>query len=252
MNKNEKKVENKQIAIDVNHVTKKFKVYYDRPNTLKEKLVFLRKNKREEKLVLNDVSLKIEKGESVALIGLNGCGKSTLLKMMTKIIYPTKGEITVTGKLTSLLELGAGFHPDFTGRENIYFNASIFGLSRKEIENRIDWIIGFSELSEYIDSPVRTYSSGMYMRLAFSIAINVDADVLLIDEILAVGDKYFQEKCFKKLEELKQSGKTIVVVSHDFSSIKKICDRAVWIKDGVVKEDGKIDKVIDHFNMDHE
>lgn len=245
-----KKIKNNQIAIDVNHVVKKFKVYYDRPNTLKEKLVYFTKSKKEEKTVLNDISLEIKKGESIALIGVNGCGKSTLLKMMTKIIYPTSGEINVNGKLTSLLELGAGFHPDFTGRENIYFNASIFGLSKKEIENRIDWIIGFSELSEYIDSPVRTYSSGMYMRLAFSIAINVDADILLIDEILAVGDKYFQEKCFKKLEELKKSGKTIVVVSHDFSSIKKICDRAVWLKDGSIKEDGKIDTVIDHFNND--
>ena len=140
---------------------------------------------------------------------------------MTKIIYPTKGYIKTDGKLTSLLELGAGFHPDFTGRENIYFNAAIFGLSAAEIDKRVDEIIRFSELEDFIDSPVRTYSSGMYMRLAFSIAINVDAEILLIDEILAVGDQHFQEKCFEKLEQLSNSGKTIVIVSHSLGALKK-------------------------------
>lgn len=147
---------------------------------------------------------KYKKGETVGLIGTNGSGKSTLLKLMTKIIFPTSGTVQTDGKLTSLLELGAGFHPDFTGRENIYFNASIFGLTEKEINNRIDEIISFSELGNAIDEPIRTYSSGMYMRLAFSIAINVDADILLIDEILAVGDQYFQDKCYAKLDELKK------------------------------------------------
>ena len=145
------------------------------------------------------------------MIGTNGCGKSTLLKMMTKILYPNKGKIEIDGKLTSLLELGAGFHPDFTGRENIYFNAAIFGLTREEIEGRIPDIIEFSELGEFIDNPIRTYSSGMYMRLAFSIAINVDAEVLLIDEILAVGDQHFQEKCYAKLEELRDSKKQLLL-----------------------------------------
>ena len=238
---------NENLAIKVENVTKSFKLYYDKPSTLKERLVFWNKKKSEDRIVLKNINLDIKKGETVALIGVNGSGKSTLLKLMTKIIYPTKGKITVNGKLTSLLELGAGFHPDFTGRENIYFNASIFGLTRSEIEKRVDDIIEFSELGEFIDSPVRTYSSGMYMRLAFSVAINVDAEILLIDEILAVGDQHFQDKCFKKLEELKNSDKTIVIVSHSLDSIRKLCGRAIWIKDGHVKMDGEANSVIDKY-----
>lgn len=237
-------------AIIVDHVDKDFKMYYDRANTLKEKLLFFsKKNKSKDKLlhILKDINLTIDKGESVALIGVNGSGKSTLLKMMTKIIYPNKGKITVNGKLTSLLELGAGFHPDFSGRENIYFNSSIFGLTKKEIEKRIDQIIEFSELQDFIDNPVRTYSSGMYMRLAFSVAINVDADILLIDEILAVGDAHFQEKCFNKLKELKKQGKTIVIVSHSTGQIKEFCDRAVWLYQGKVRMDGKVDEVLKEY-----
>ena len=187
-------------AIEVRNMYKQFKVQYDKANTLKDKILFWnRENHKEIHKVLNNINLNIKKGESVALIGTNGSGKSTLLKLMTKIIFPTSGTIETNGKLTSLLELGAGFHPDFTGRENIYFNASIFGLTRKEIDDRINEIIEFSELGEFIDNPIRTYSSGMYMRLAFSVAINVDAEILLIDEILAVGDQHFQEKCFAKL-----------------------------------------------------
>lgn len=167
--------------------------------------------------------------------------------MMSKIIYPNEGKIEINGKLTSLLELGAGFHPDFTGRENIYFNASIFGLTAAEIDARVLDIINFSELGELIDTPVRTYSSGMYMRLAFSVAINVDAEILLIDEILAVGDQHFQDKCFAKLRELKDSGKTIVIVSHSLGYVQKLCDRAVWIYNGEVKMDGKTEKVIEEY-----
>ena len=198
--------------------------------------------------MLKDINLEVKKGESVALIGTNGSGKSTLLKLMTKIIYPNKGKITTNGKLTSLLELGAGFHDDFTGRENIYFNASIFGLTRKEIDSKIDEIIEFSELKEFIDNPVRTYSSGMYMRLAFSVAINVQAEILLIDEILAVGDHHFQEKCFKKLIDLKKAGKTIVIVTHDMTQVKKFCDRAVWLYEGEIKMDGKVDEVLEEYS----
>ncbi len=233
-------------AIEVKDVTKSFKLYYDKPSTLKERLVFWNKKKAESHTVLENVSLDIKKGETVALIGVNGSGKSTLLKLMTKIIYPTTGKIITHGKLTSLLELGAGFHPDFTGRENIYFNAAIFGLTQKEIDKRLHDIIEFSELGEFIDSPVRTYSSGMYMRLAFSIAINIDAEILLIDEILAVGDQHFQEKCFNKLEELKNSGKTIVIVSHSLYSIKNLCNRFIWIYEGKLKLDGGAE-VIDEY-----
>lgn len=166
---------------------------------------------------------------------------------MTKIIYPNKGKITTYGKLTSLLELGAGFHPDFSGRENIYFNASIFGLTKKEIDDRIDKIIEFSELGSYIDNPVRTYSSGMYMRLAFAVAINVDADILLIDEILAVGDQHFQDKCIAKMKELKAQGKTMVFVTHSMNTVKEFCSRAVWLSNGVIKMDDEPDKVIEEY-----
>ena len=235
------------IAIDVNHVTKTFKLYYDKPQTLKERLVRGWKNKTEERTVLKDINIEINKGETVALIGVNGSGKSTLLKLMTKIIYPNKGTLKTYGKLTSLLELGAGFHPDFTVRENIYFNAAIFGLTKKEIDDRLESIIEFSELGDFIDSPVRTYSSGMYMRLAFSVAINVDAEILLIDEILAVGDQHFQDKCFAKLEELAKSNMTIVIVSHSLDSIKKLCNRAIWINEGKVAMDGKCSDVISEY-----
>ncbi len=234
-------------AIVVKNMTKTFKIYFDKANTLKEKLLFFSRGKKETRTVLEDINLTIKKGETVALIGTNGSGKSTLLKLMTKIYYPTKGSVVTHGKLTSLLELGAGFHPDFSGRENIYFNASIFGLSKKEIDARLDEIIAFSELEDFIDNPVRTYSSGMYMRLAFSIAINVDADILLVDEILAVGDQHFQEKCHNKLMELKNSGKTIVIVSHNIESVKQLCDRAVWIFDGKVRLDGECKKVVDEY-----
>jgi len=239
------KQKNTDYAIEVIDVTKKFKIYYDKAHTLKEKLVFWKSNsKNDEFVALKNINLQIKKGETVGLIGVNGSGKSTLLKLMTKIIYPTNGKIITHGKLTSLLELGAGFHQDFTGRENIYFNASIFGLTKKEIDNRLEEIIEFSELGEFIDNPVRTYSSGMYMRLAFSIAINVDAEILLIDEILAVGDQHFQEKCFKKLHELKDSDKTIIIVSHNLEQIEDLCTRAIWIYNGEVELDDSPDKVV--------
>lgn len=233
-----------EYAIRVRNLDKKFKINSDKPRTLKEKVLFSKRNKVEMISILKNITLDIKKGETVALIGTNGSGKSTLLKLMTKIIYPTSGKIEVNGKLTSLLELGAGFHPDFTGRENIYFNAAIFGLTKQQIEKRIDEIIEFSELGDFIDNPVRTYSSGMYMRLAFSIAINVDADILLIDEILAVGDQHFQDKCFDKLISLKKSDKTIVIVTHSLDQVKKICNRAIWIKDGRIEMDGKPNEVI--------
>ena len=247
MKKSTKKNQDQNLAIVVKNMSKSFKIYYDKPNTLKERLLFWKRNNTEIRTILTNVNLQIKKGETVALIGTNGSGKSTLLKLMTKIIYPNEGSIQTYGKLTSLLELGAGFHPDFTGRENIYFNASIFGLTKKEIDKRLDSIIEFSELGEFIDNPVRTYSSGMYMRLAFSVAINVDAEILLIDEILAVGDQHFQEKCFNKLHELKKSGKTIVIVTHDMNSVKNLCDRAIWIYEGKVKMDGPSNTVVDEY-----
>ncbi len=237
----------KEDRIVVEHVYKTFKIYMDKANSLKEKLLFWNRNKKETREVLKDINLTIKNGEAVALIGINGSGKSTLLKLMTKIIYPNKGSITTYGKLTSLLELGAGFHPDFSGRENIYFNASIFGLTKKQIDERIDKIIEFSELGSFIDNPVRTYSSGMYMRLAFAVAINVDADILLVDEILAVGDQHFQEKCIEKMKELKEQGKTMVFVTHSMNTVKEFCSRAVWLSNGVVKMDGEPNDVIEKY-----
>ena len=231
-------------AIRIRNLDKKFKLNSDKPRTLKEKILFSKRNKVEMISILKNISLDIKKGETVALIGTNGSGKSTLLKLMTKIIYPTNGTIKINGKLTSLLELGAGFHQDFTGRENIYFNASIFGLTKKEIDARVQQIIDFSELGDFIDTPVRTYSSGMYMRLAFSVAINVDAEILLIDEILAVGDQHFQDKCFAKLHELKDSDKTIVIVTHNLDQVKELCTRAIWIKDGKIEMDDNPSKVV--------
>lgn len=239
-----KKSENR---IVVEHVYKSFEIYFDKANSLKEKILFWKRNRKEKREVLNDINLTVKNGEAVALIGVNGSGKSTLLKLMTQIIYPDQGKIKVNGKLTSLLELGAGFHQDFTGRENIYFNASIFGLTKQEIDNRIEKIIDFSELGSYIDNPVRTYSSGMYMRLAFAVAINVDADILLIDEVLAVGDQHFQEKCIEKMKDLKRQGKTMVFVTHSLGIVREFCNRAVWLDNGKVKMDGKPDEVIDEY-----
>lgn len=229
---------NPENAIEVRDVEKGFKVYFDKSNSLKEKVIFWRRNNFEQRKVLKGISFNVKKGEAIGLIGHNGCGKSTTLKLLTRIMYPDKGTIEMFGRVSSLIELGAGFHPDMSGRENIYINASIFGLTRKEIDERIDDIISFSELHDYIENPVRTYSSGMYMRLAFSVAINVDADILLIDEILAVGDIKFQSKCFEKLREVKANGTTIVIVSHSLNQIEEICDRSIWIDNGLIREEG--------------
>ena len=227
-----------EIAIEVKDVTKSFKVYLDKGSQLKERLLFFKRNKYEVRNVLRGVSFTVKRGEAIGLIGRNGCGKSTTLKLLTRIMYPDSGTIKMNGRVSSLIELGAGFHPDMSGRENIYTNASIFGLTKKEIDARIQDIIEFSELANFIDNPVRTYSSGMYMRLAFSVAINVDADILLIDEILAVGDANFQAKCFAKLKEIKSQGTTIVIVSHSLGQIEQICDRSIWIYDGLIRAEG--------------
>jgi ABC-2 type transport system ATP-binding protein len=224
--------------IKVDDVHKKYKVYYDKGSTLKERILFRNRNYYEDRWVLKGVSLDAKKGESIGVIGKNGAGKSTLLKLMAKIMYPDKGKIELVGRVSSLLELGAGFHPDMTGKENIYNNATIFGLSKEETDERLQSIIDFSELSDYLDNPVRTYSAGMYMRLAFAVAINVDADIMLTDEVLAVGDVAFVDKCLKKMHELTDAGMTIVIVGHNLGGIESFCDRTYWIKDGVVEMQG--------------
>ena len=225
-------------AIEVRDVRKHFKVYMDKGHMLRERIIHFSRNRYETREVLKGISFDVKKGESVGLIGRNGCGKSTTLKLLTKILRPNGGTIDIQGRVCSLIELGAGFHPDMSGRENIYINASIFGIKAKEVDRRLKDIIRFSELEEFIDNPVRTYSSGMYMRLAFSVAINVDADILLIDEILAVGDNSFQTKCFNKLKSLKEQGTTIVIVSHALGQVEKLCDRAIWIDKGLIRKDG--------------
>lgn len=239
--------DNREAIIEVNNVYKNFRVYFDKGSMLKEQFVNPGRSRYEEREILRGISFKVYRGETVALIGQNGCGKSTTLKMLTKILYPNKGTVTVNGKVSSLIELGAGFHPDMSGRENIYINASILGIKKEEVDKRIDEVIRFSELEDFIDNPIRTYSSGMYMRLAFSVAINVNADILLIDEILAVGDQAFQEKCIRKLEELRASGVTVVLVSHSMEQIKEIADRCIWIENGLVREDGDTETVCDHY-----
>ena len=238
----------KEIAISVENVEKSFKIYKDKGYTLKERILFFKsRNAYVKNNILRGISFDIEKGDILGIVGKNGSGKSTLLKLITKIIYPDSGSIKINGKVSSLIELGAGFHPDMTGRENIYINASIYGLTKKEIDSKLDTIIKFSELEEFIDSPIRTYSSGMYMRLAFSVAINVEAEILLIDEILSVGDANFQAKCFRKMQELKNSGITIVIVSHDLHTMEKLCNKVIWIESGKIKRNGIPNEVLKEY-----
>ena len=232
------------IAIILQNVSKKFRIYHDRTITLKESILKPRKNKYEILNVLDSFNLKVKRGEILGIIGPNGSGKSTILKLVSKIIFPTTGTIEINGTVSSLLELGAGFHPDFSGKENVYINASIFGMSKKEIDKKIDQIVKFSELEKFMDTPVRIYSTGMYMRLAFSVAINVDADILIIDEILAVGDVNFQDKCFNKLQELKKLNKTIIIVSHDLDSISKLCTRTILMFNGKIQAIGEPNETI--------
>lgn len=229
---------NSETVIEVKNVKKQFKSYKDKASSFKERFINPSRGKHEDVMVLKGISFSVKRGEAIGIIGKNGCGKSTTLKLLTRILYPNEGQITIKGRVSSLIELGAGFHPDMTGRENIYTNASIFGITKREVDKRLNDIIRFSELEEYIDNPVRTYSSGMYMRLAFAVAINVDADVLLIDEILAVGDAAFQKKCFEKLKEIKENGTTIVIVSHSMEQMYKICNRLIWLENGLIKDQG--------------
>lgn len=226
-------------VISVEHVSKKFKLYYDRPLTLKERLLRGGKGDYKEFYALKDVSFDIKKGSTVGLIGQNGSGKSTMLKIINRTMFPDEGKVKIKGKVASLIELGAGFHPELSGRENIYTNATIFGITKEEIEKRIPNIIKFSELEEFIDNPIRTYSSGMYARLAFAVAIHVDADILLVDEILGVGDMNFQAKCANKIYEMRKKGTTILVVTHDMGTIDRLCDYGIWLDHGIKLDEGQ-------------
>lgn len=230
-------------TIETTNLWKKFRIYHDRAYSLKERLIFWNRNRSEDFWALKGINLQIPLGATVGLIGRNGSGKSTLLKIISRILYPTKGEIKVNGRVSTLLELGAGFHPDFTGRENIYLNASILGLTRKEIKERLNDIIAFAELGDFIDNPVRNYSSGMYMRLGFAVAVHVEPDILLIDEVLAVGDLAFQEKCLVRIRELQKQGKTIIFVTHAPKQIDELCDLAFWLDHGEIRSSGPAGEV---------
>jgi ABC-type polysaccharide/polyol phosphate transport system ATPase subunit len=219
-------------------VSRRFRVYPQQARTLKELIVARARPRGTDIWALQDVSLAAEPGAALGLVGRNGSGKTTLLRLLSGIIKPTSGRVAVGGRVGSLLELGAGFHPDFTGRENVYLNGSIHGLRRAAVRQRMDEIVAFAGLEDFIDLPVRTYSSGMYMRLGFAIAAHMEADVLLLDEVFAVGDEAFQRKCFGKIFEFKQRGGTIVFVSHDASAVERLCERAVLLRAGRVEFDG--------------
>lgn len=237
-------------VIEIKNLTKVFKIYKDKKRTLKQKILSRKKDIHEQHLVLNNINLTVKKGEVLLLLGNNGSGKSTLLKIISKVLFPTSGTIETKEKLCAIIELGAGFHQDFTGRENIYFNCSIYGLSKREIDSKMDSIIKFSELENFIDTPIRTYSSGMVIRLAFSIAVNIDADIYLFDEVLAVGDHHFQKKCLEKIKKLKKNKKTIIIVSHDLTFVKNISTRAVWLSNGRICEEGNVDKIVKKYLRD--
>ena len=230
--------------IVVDRVSRTFRVYPKAQRTMKDLFVSRGRTGAREVQALHDVSLTVESGEAVGLVGRNGSGKTTLLRLISGIIKPTTGRVEAAGRIASLLELGAGFHPDFTGRENVYLNGSIHGLSRARIRESMDEIVSFAELERFIDLPVRTYSSGMYMRLGFSVAAHIQADVLLLDEVFAVGDEQFQRKCFGKVAEFKNRGGTIIFVSHDAQAVERLCDRAVLLRQGAVEFDGDTQEAI--------
>jgi len=235
------------VAIRFESVSKRFTLHHERARSFQElALHLLRRNEhsREEFWALRDVSFTVEQGETVGLIGPNGAGKSTVLKLISRIIEPTSGRIVVDGRVGALLELGAGFHPDLTGRENIYLNGSILGLSRAEIRRKLDDIIGFAELERFIDVPVRHYSSGMYVRLGFSVAVHTEPDILLVDEVLAVGDAAFQRKCLERIDDLRRQGVTILFVSHAPEAVRSICSRAIWLDQGQLVDDGPAEGVV--------
>jgi ABC-2 type transport system ATP-binding protein len=236
-----------QAAITVDGVSKQYRLYHERNQSLKATLMRRARARYEEFWALRDVSFDVPAGETFALIGENGSGKSTLLKCMARILRPEKGRIETRGKISALLELGAGFHPELTGRENIFLNGSILGLSKKQINQRFDEIVEFAGLEHFIDTPVKNYSSGMYVRLGFSVAINVDPDILLIDEVLAVGDAEFQRKCLEKFDEFRASGKTVVIVSHALESVRNLADSAGWLEHGVLQRLGKSSEVVDEY-----
>ena len=239
----------KDTAIEVKNLTKVYRLYDKPMDRLKDSLGLMRKKKYKEHLALNNVTLSVKKGETVGIIGTNGSGKSTILKIITGVLSPTEGEVNVDGHISALLELGAGFNMEYNGIDNIYLNGMMIGFSEEEITKRLDAILEFADIGDYVYQPVKTYSSGMFVRLAFAVAINIDPEILIVDEALSVGDVFFQAKCYHKFEEFKKQGKTILFVSHDLSSISKYCDRAVLLNQGVLLGEGTPKKMIDIYKQ---
>ena len=238
-------------VIEFSNVGKKFRLFHEKEQTLKG--YFLRKVRKEsskrveEFWALKDLTFAVQQGEILGIIGENGSGKSTLLKLIGGILRPTEGKLEIEGNITGLLELGSGFHPDLTGRENIYLNASIIGLKKKEIDEKFEEIVRFAELEKFIDTPVKNYSSGMYVRLGFAVAININPDIVLVDEVLAVGDEAFQKKCMEKFNQFRKENKTIIIVSHGLDTIKDLCTRAIWLDAGKVKAEGPPAMVVNQY-----
>jgi len=237
------------MILECKEVSVQYRVYREKERLLRWTLLNLLRGRHHHETfwALDRVSFAVKPGETFGIIGENGSGKSTLLKIIAGIVKPDRGTITTRGRVSAILELGAGFQPDLTGRENVFLNGAIMGLSRADIARKLDDIIAFSELDAFIDMPVKFYSSGMYMRLGFAIAVHVDPDLLVIDEVLAVGDESFQHRCFEKINEFKRKGKTILFVSHDLGAVRKLCQRAVWLQRGKVAALGSTEKVIDHY-----
>jgi ABC-2 type transport system ATP-binding protein len=227
-----------RIAVSIENVSKSFRIATDPVNSFKERLVRLGRGGHVDFQALRNVSADIEQGQTVGILGHNGSGKSTLLKCIAGILTPTAGQVRVRGRLASLLELGAGFHPELSGRENVYINAAFYGMGRRDIDRVFDDIVGFSELAQFIDEPVKHYSSGMYVRLGFAVAVNLDPDVLLVDEVLAVGDELFQAKCLSRIKQFQAEGRTIVFVTHDAATVRQVCDRALVINHAELVLDG--------------
>src|SRR3954469_19394677 len=226
------------VALEVRNLTKTFRIHRERAHSLQQRIAAKGSNPFDEFIALEDVTFNVQEGEVFGVIGHNGSGKSTLLKCMAGILQPNAGSVQVSKRMSALLELGAGFHPELSGRDNVFLNAAILGMARRDIALRFDEIVEFSGLESFIDSPVKTYSTGMYVRLAFAVAINVDPQLLIIDEILAVGDVTFQQKCLEKFVDFRNEGRTIVLVTHSMASVKDMCDRAIWLTHGVITGEG--------------
>lgn len=245
-----------ETVIKVENLSKVYNLYEKPTDRLKEALNLAKKSYHKEYYALNNINFEIKKGETVGIIGKNGSGKSTLLKILTGVLMPSSGNVSVNGRISALLELGAGFNNEYTGMQNIYLNGTMMGLSKKQVDEKIDDILSFADIGDYINQPVKTYSSGMFVRLAFAVAINVDPDILIVDEALAVGDIRFQLKCMNKFLEFKEKKIAIIFVSHDINAIKRFCERAIWINEGNLLLDGSSetvsDKYLDYLNLSEE